>query len=392
MAVTETSRTGFLGNVGKSIMAIPIGILLFLGSFAVLFMNEGRTDWSKVAADSVEIAATDASASGEFVSVTGTLGTSETIGDPQFLNAGSYILLDRTAEMFAWEENSETTSRNNTGGSTTRTTTYTYATDWTSNPPNSSNFREQGHDNPPMNLRSEEFAVNQASIGSITFDASAPQRMPSATDLDLDQSMISTGLVNATLRGGYIYLDGANPGSPVVGDMRVSFDALVPGGNVTAFGSASNGVLATATTKEGPMFRVFNGDRATSLATMKSEYKMMGWIFRVVGFLMMWFGMSMVFAPLHAIAGILPFLKKGTTFLVNLITFPIALVLTTITVVVSMILNSLIAIIVTTLIFGGIIAFLFTMRKKVGGGGAASAGMPPGPPPPGMMPPGPPPA
>ncbi len=387
MAVTETSRTGFMGNLGKSIMAIPIGILLFLASFVVLFMNEGRTDWSKVGSEAVEISATDASASGEFVSVTGPLGTTETIGDPQFLNAGSYVVLEREPEMFAWIEDSETETRNRTGGSTTRTTTYTYRTGWTGSPQNSSNFREGGHENPPMNVQAEEFTVNRASVGSFTFDVSAPI-LPGATDLAIDQSMLASGLVNATLQGGYIYLNGANPAAPVVGDIRVSFDALVPGGTVTAFGKAANGSLESAETKEGAWFRILNGDRATSLATLKTEYKVMGWMFRLIGFLMMWFGMSMVFAPLHAIAGILPFLKKGSTFIVNLITFPIALVLTTITVIVSMILNNVIAMIVTALILGGIIALLFTMRKK-DDGGAASAGVPPGPPP--GMPPGPPP-
>ena len=46
---TETSHTSFGGNIVRSIVGIPLGILLFLGSFAVLWMTEGRTDWSKVA-------------------------------------------------------------------------------------------------------------------------------------------------------------------------------------------------------------------------------------------------------------------------------------------------------------------------------------------------------
>ena len=55
----ERETTGFLSNMGRSIMAVPIGILLFLLSFVVFWMTEGRTDWSKVAGASV-VASADA--------------------------------------------------------------------------------------------------------------------------------------------------------------------------------------------------------------------------------------------------------------------------------------------------------------------------------------------
>jgi len=126
MAVTETKTTGFLGNLMNSILAIPIGILLFLASFVVLFMNEGRTDWSKVGERAVELAATDTAGTGALVSVTGPLSTAETLGDSPYLQAGSYLVLEREAEMFAWIEDSSTETTNNTGGSTTTRTTYTY--------------------------------------------------------------------------------------------------------------------------------------------------------------------------------------------------------------------------------------------------------------------------
>jgi hypothetical protein len=391
MAVTETKTTGFLGNLMNSILAIPIGILLFLASFVVLFMNEGRTDWSKVGERAVELAATDTAGTGALVSVTGPLSTAETLGDSPYLQAGSYLVLEREAEMFAWIEDSSTETTNNTGGSTTTRTTYTYRTDWTDSPENSSNFREGGHDNPPMGVTSQSYSAVNGTVGMWPL-TTAEATMPGASDLAVDASMLAPGLAGAQIVSGFVYLNGADPNSPDVGDIRISWNALAPGGTVTAFGQAAGGRLVTAETSEGRWFRILNGDRPTALSSLRTEYVAMGWILRVVGFLMMWFGMSMVFAPLHAIAGILPFLKKGTTFLINLITFPIALVLTTITVVISMILNNWIAMVVVALLFGGIVALLFTMRKK-GSDTPAPMGMPPGPPP-GMPfgpPPGPPP-
>ena len=52
---TERESTGFLGNMGKSIMAVPIGLLLFFASFFVFWKTEGRANWSKIGATAASV-------------------------------------------------------------------------------------------------------------------------------------------------------------------------------------------------------------------------------------------------------------------------------------------------------------------------------------------------
>ncbi|HEX5269419.1 MAG TPA: hypothetical protein VFW33_02980, partial [Gemmataceae bacterium] len=40
--MAEVEYTGWGGRVGKAVVGIPVGILLFLVSFVLLFWNEGR--------------------------------------------------------------------------------------------------------------------------------------------------------------------------------------------------------------------------------------------------------------------------------------------------------------------------------------------------------------
>jgi hypothetical protein len=112
----------------------------------------------------------------------------------------------------------------------------------------------------------------------------------------------------------------------------------------------------------------------------------------------MWIGMQMVFSPLHAIAGILPFLKKGSKFLIALITFPIAFILTSLTIIISAILHSWVALVVVFSVTAGLMGWLWKNRAGKGADTAAAPSVaaplaaPPGPAPGEELPPGPPPA
>lgn len=399
MAVTRVKRTGFLGNLLNSIVGVPIGIILFLASFAVLYMNEGRTNWAKVAERSTAVDAASASGSdGTFVSVSGPIGSTESLGDPLFIAPGAFVTLNRTVEMYAWVEHSESRTTDNVGGSTTTTTTYTYELEWTSSPSDGSNFEEAGHNNPPMRVQSESFGVQNLTVGAwsmsmsdVTSSASlfglGGHGIPSGAAVNLGEVSLLGEAATGRRDGSTIYLGGADPANPLLGDLRVAFTGLESGTAVTAFGQAQGGALVPFThSGDETMLRILEGGREQAISSLLTEYKTVGWIFRVVGFLMMWIGMNMVFGPLHAVAGVLPFLKKGTKFIVNLVTFPLALLLTGVTVVVSMILHSWIAIALAIGLFAAIVFFFWSKRDKSGGASAAPAGSmgfapPPGPPP-----------
>ncbi|MCB9507048.1 MAG: TMEM43 family protein [Myxococcales bacterium] len=402
MAVTRTTSTGFLGNLKSAIISVPIGILLFLASFAVLFKNEGCTEWGEVARKSVVAAPDQAGHAGEFVSVTGTLASSTPLGDPDFLAPGPWVTISRVAEQYAWVEHSSSETRDKVGGGTETVTTYTYDQEWTSSPPDSSRFQEtQGHQNVPMRYNGQDFAVDTVTVGAWSVSVPAA-RMPSGNLLALGAgaeagSVQTPGVqllgkaASATVAGTYIYMDGSAT-APRIGEHRISFRVVPTGITVTGFGDASGAQLVAHDHKGDTFLRVIEGDRDAAIASLDLEDAIRKWGLRLAGFLMMWIGLQMVFAPIQAVAGILPIAKKASGFLIALVCFAVAAPLSIVTIIVSMILHSLVAVIIVALLTAGG-GYMLWKRRKEGGGGA----MPPGAmnepmgPPPGAPPMGPPP-
>ena len=388
MAHVRVTRTGFLGNLMNSVMGIPIGILLFLISFWVLFKNEGLPNMGKIAeSQSSEVAADETGHDGDFVSVTGTLESSSMVGDPDFLSPGNYINLSREVEMYAWVEHSESETRDKVGGGTETITTYSYELEWTSSP-RTTGMDDPSYNNPAMTISAGSWEGDSANVGAWNIDI-GDARWPGGDRLSPSGLPLLGQAARGTIQGEYIYLGYGSPNSPSIGDHRISFRALQPGGEVTAFGEASGGNLVAHDVADRSFLRVLSGDREAAISTLKLEAAALKWGLRILGFLLMWFGMQMVFAPLHAVAGILPFLKRGTKSLIALITFPIAAILTLLTIVISAILHSVVALIVVFAISAGIMAWLW---KNRGGKGGDTAAVAPGTPPPPGPPPGPSPA
>jgi len=360
---TETSHTSFGGNIVRSIVGIPLGILLFLGSFAVLWMTEGRTDWSKVAARTV-VASPDRAAGfdGQPVSVTGPITSTEALGDPDFVQPGPYVSLRREVEQFAWIESQSSNSRSNTGGSTTTQTTYTYATGWTATPQPSSGFRvPEGHDNPPMTVQSTRFVVPRAAVGAWNLDLAHVEFERGSVLPPTTIQRVGRG-ASFVPAGEHLFGGSGTPDAPHLGDLRVRFTAVRNGTTVTAFGQAGGGTVAPLSVDGDPWIRVLSGDRSAAIQTLASEYSATGWIGRVIGFVMMWIGMLLFLGPISTFLNVLPFLGSASRFVTMLVTFPLALVLTAVTVVVAMVAHSVVALVVSVLTL--IVLFVVLARGR----------------------------
>lgn len=196
---TKVAKQGFLSRLWGSVVGVLIGILVFFASFYVLFTNEGRVDLSEVAVDAVELNAEEVSADldGEFVYLTSTLVSEETLGDNLYLIPGDYLAVSRTVEMNAWIEETETTREENLGGSETTTTTYEYKNGWTENVPESSNFdTPEGHYNPDKAIDSGSFRVGSAKMGVYELDMDGLS-LPGMEDLNLNEEMLNVELSGA---------------------------------------------------------------------------------------------------------------------------------------------------------------------------------------------------
>jgi hypothetical protein len=371
--ITEVTTKSWGSKITESIKGVVFGIILFLASFVVLWVNEGRTDMSRVAMKEtvpVNAAALDVASEGKPVSVTGMLSSYETIGDPEFLNPGKYLSLTRNVEMFAWVEKSESKTEKNVGGSETTTTTYSYVQEWTSSPADSSTFKDPaGHTNPPMPYQDQTFYVNTAFVGVYPVDVKGLS-LPGQSEVVLNASMVNpkyTGMISGNYifvkPGGYGYYGGTS--APTVGDVRIHYTGLASDINMTVFGQLTGGQIVPYIHKgEDRLYHARFGTREEAIATLSQEHKTVGWILRLVGFLMMWIGLTMFFGPINAVLDVLPFLGNVGRGLISIVMFFVALGLSIATIIVSMIAHNLIALIITIVVLVGVVFLIGRLIKK----------------------------
>lgn len=380
--MAEVTHTSWGQNIGKGFQSMLLGIVLFLGSFVVLWFNAGRPNQGKIAETSVEVNANEANSevNGKFISLSGNLTTEEVLDDPTFIKPGKYITISRSAQMYAWKENVRTESKDEVGGGTTTVKYYSYSQEWTSMPSSSSSFNqkevkawEREHNvsiyNPTMAIKSDSSTVNNAKIGVWPIDPQSIS-LPGGEDLELNADTVVEG---RDIQGDYIYIKdgGGSLQNPQVGDIRLSYSVLKNDIPVTALGKASGNTITKYTIQQAAknevtFYRVFKGSREDAISQLKTEDKIMGIILIAVGFLMMWIGLSSLFQPLVAILKVLPFLANLGKGVIGAITFAVALVLTLVTVLLFAVFRNIIALIVVLALLVVLVVVLMNKKKQQG--------------------------
>jgi hypothetical protein len=371
----EVKRTGYFSRIGQSLAGMLAGFVLFFASFGVLYWNEGRADLSTIAKTaavvSAETANQDQALEGKLVSTTGKLVAGPALGDT-FLKEGNYLAIKRTVEMYAWVEEKKVEKHSEAGGTEVEKTTYNYKKVWTENPPASDNFNYPGdHYNPAKPMDSTVQRAETAKVGIYAID---PQNidLPNFVDLVLGNQNLNASLMQqqkGRLWSNKIFLGKGSPDFPTVGDLRISYAVVKSGISATVFGQLSGiQLVAYVDNNKNRLYRAFEGTREEAIKTLHDEYVASLWIWRLVGFAMMWFGLYTIFGPLTVIVDILPFLGSLGRAVVGIVTFVVALVLTVITVVISMLVHNIVALIIVLVIAVAVLWYLRygLVKKKPG--------------------------
>jgi len=363
---TEVTKRSWGSRLGGSIGGIFFGILLFLASFGVLFWNEGRVGLSETAKDAVPFDATvlqQNAPNGQLVAASGALTTEDTIGDGQFLKSGKYLSVRRTVEMYAWVEESHSTTETKLGGSQETKTTYDYKKKWVNSVSDSSNFKvSEGHSNPAKKYEDVANTAPTAKVGVYSVD---PNRfsMPGSEPLALTTDIVNLPADGEIVSGKYIYIGGFSMDDPIVGDVRISYSVVPSGNTITAFGKLDGDKISAFVNKDGQT--LYEGRMTgfeASVVAMEKEHARSQWIWRVVGFLMMWIGLGMVLAPLSVLLDVLPFLGSLSRGAVSLATGLISFVLSLVTILISMIFHNVIALVISVIIAAAVVFYFF--KKK----------------------------
>lgn len=392
---TEVTKRGWGTNIMNSIKGVVFGLALFVGSFIVLWTNEGRQDMSEAAqlCNPIKADTVQSSAEGQPVSVSAKITSEEMLGDPEFLVPGEYITLSRKVEMFAWVESTSSEEKKKLGGGTETVTTYTYEKQWTSSPAQTGSFRyPEGHENPVLTIENKTFSVQSAKVGAYFVNIDSLS-LPGENPLSLTPSMLAVGqsrtsgntTIQKTATGGDVIVEGASPAmpgsyrleggylfngrgslqSPILGDIRIQFSAFSENTYVTVFGKLQGDrIVPFMFEGEHKLYRAFTAERDEAVAILHKEYKTVGWILRIVGFIMMWMGLTMFFGPINAVLDVVPILGSVGRGIVSFVMFFVALILSVVTILISMIAHNLIALIITLVIVIGGGIFLFRKAKQ----------------------------
>lgn len=373
MAYQEVTTTGYGTRVGNSFKAIGSGILLFLAGTAVLWWNEGRAVKTEKMLDEAGSAYVemenpnkkDASLEGELICGTALATTEDSLSDAQFGVGAKAISLKRSVEYYQWVEHSQEKKEDKLGGKEVTTTTYTYSKEWVSRPVESAQFKDPAYQNKNMVLTTIEdeqqyaenvtwgaYKLNESLIHSISsregldlaiaedllkqFDQNSktayerfygakqqPAQQPAETAAVSDSAKavndsINNAIANAQNKKDFEYIHQANnvlyfgrvPGSPEVGDVRVTFEKVVPA-KVTVMAVVDGDSFKPFKAKNGKRFQTLvmgkkSGDEI--IEAEKEANNMWTWALRIIGIMMVIGGLKGIFGFVETILKVVPFI------------------------------------------------------------------------------------
>lgn len=341
---TQLSSRSLGGRLGDALKGLVFGFLLVVISFPVLFINEGRAvrthqTLQEGAGAVVSVAAdrVDPVHEGRLVHVTGSATTPETLTDTEFAVGADALVLRRVVEMFQWKESRHSDSHKKLGGGEETRTTYTYTTAWSDRLESSAKFQDEAnHRNPSqMPVQGEVFVAHQATLGAFALPADLVGRLRDFVPLPTVSGPEALPHHAKNHDGGF-YI-GLNPEAPQVGDVRIRFERVPPGAvSVIARQiGATFGPYTARTGKTLEMIRCGAADAAQMFAAAEQENRIITWLVRAGGFLLMFFGVLLLLRPIAVLADVVPFVGSLVGLGLGFVAFVGSLVCSTLTVAVA---------------------------------------------------------
>ena len=439
---TVVTTQSYFSRIGSSIKGIGVGAILFIVAFPLLFWNEGRAVKTAKALKegaktviSVESDKIDPANEGKLIHFTGKTATPDMLMDPIFQISYNGIALRRKVEMFQWVENASSETKKKVGGSEETKTTYTDSQQWSEAVVDSSNFNQrEGHVNPPMNYKADEYVAKHVTVGAFTLPENMISSISGEQSYAIDEAAAAPVL--AAIPTAYRLLDGTgyyiaagdaigtpagcapkvaaaaaqtvgtvvnavsnavtNPQNaaqnaqqtgntianaavgtarvPVIGDVRVTFYVIPQQKDVSIIAQQVGNSLASYQITKDRSIRMLSSGVKTADEMFTSAQKgnaMMTWILRIVGFFIMYTGLKMVFGPLGVLADVLPFLGSLVRMGTGLLSFLIALPCSLVTIAIAWIVYRPVLGIILLVIAVGAIVMLFKNRKSAPAAAAA---------------------
>jgi len=322
---TETTSQSWFQRIGSALMGILFGLILLPASGFLLFWNEGRAvqtarSLTEGAGLVMNVAAErpDAANEGRLVHVTGSIRVARAPRDTELdvTPPEGTLRLIRRVEMYQWQEQTSTETQTRMGGGQDMVTTYTYRRVWQEGRIDSSRFRQpDGHQNPQPRHASRAFNAEGVMLGGFRISDSQINGIPAEAEF---------AIPGGTAEGGR-YL-GANPDNPRVGDLRITWRVARPDALSVIGAQLGDGFGPYATRAGDRLFMIQAGrmPAAAMFQQAQDENRILTWVLRLVGVVVMFLGWQIIFNPFKVLADVVPFIGSimgfGTGLLAAVLT------------------------------------------------------------------------
>ncbi|MBU1109625.1 MAG: TMEM43 family protein [Candidatus Riflebacteria bacterium] len=336
-SVTVVTENSWFSRIKNAVFGVLFGLLLFFGSFVLLFWNEGRAVQTyrslneglgkvvSIAADKV-----DPANEGKLVHTSALADTTETITDEDFGISEKALVLKRLVQIYQWVEKENTRTEKQTGGSERTITTYSYSKEWVNEEVDSKQFHEsEGHVNPAdMFVSPVTISAKVVTLGAFNL----PDRLVQMIDKEeavrvatMPPEVTPEAWGPVTLTNGIFYL-GKNPSKSEIGDCKVSFAAVKPQ-KVSVVSKQVGTTFSPFQTEAGDEIDLLSSGELTAQAMFsaaQSQNTILTWVLRAVGFFCMAIGLILIFGPISVFLDVLPFLGNLAETGISFVSFSLA--------------------------------------------------------------------
>ena len=364
---TETTKISFGQNIKNSLFGAFLGFILFLLSFVILWWNEGNNvaqiyKANFMAKNAIEISVDQINRENDnkLVQLSGKAVTDASLTDG-IITVPNAFALKRTVEMYQWKENVETETKDELGGGTTETKTYSYEKVWSENQIDSEDFAKSGYTNPKFPIESEDVYAESGRLGEFKLTTKQTHLMHEYSEY-----------TNLPQKGEYkinegTYYKGYNPQKPNIGDLRISYEVVPSGVNISIIGEQqSDDTITGMKLKDKTAYMQMSGLKTKDemINAFRQGNKMFTNLIRFLGWLLMFAGLNMLINPLIVLLKFIPFLSNIVGFLTKGVMFLASIALSLLTIAIAWFAYRPMLSIGLIIIICGIVYLIKTNRAK----------------------------
>ena len=349
---------------GGLFAGVLVGLLMVIIGTVLLWWNEGNNVRNIKTTDEIEKSVVEitpeenpAEVAGHLVAVGGKFVVEDvSLSDKDFGVSVHTAALSRMVEIYQWEEDSDTDDDGNTD--------YTYKKVWHEGLIDSSDFSQSGHDNPTSVAyqSGSEFAENVV-LGNFYLSSTQIEKM--ATEKALSTSEVKKVPKKYSVVGSYV-TNSEDLDHPQIGDVRISWK-YNDWKEVSLIAQATGTTFVSWTSAVGKKVNwVTEGTKTSAemIEDMRNQDKILKWLLRLIGFILIFTGYMSFISPLTKLVGYIPFLGNVINFTFAAVIFLLSLIQSLLVIIVAWFRFRPLLSICLLAVAAGVGVLIFMLKKK----------------------------